>query len=65
MTAARISPNTIDGISIFLAENTSENAAPMELDCTIFPVNPSASTIRIAKIAASAFPNVPLNAARM
>lgn len=60
-----INVQLIDGISIFLAENTSENAAPMELDCTIFPVNPSASTIRIAKIAASAFPNVPLNAARM
>ena len=45
--------------------NAVWKAAAMELDCTALPINPSARMINTAKIPASTFPNVPLNAARI
>ena len=41
------------------------NAFPIALDCTIFPIKPNANTIRMEKIAANTFPNLPLKAAIM
>ena len=61
--AATNTPIATLGILTFITANTSLNAAPMELDCTIFPMKPSARVIKIAKAAAIAFPNPPLKAA--
>ena len=41
------------------------NAAPIELDCTIFPIKPSAQITSTEKIPASTLPKRPLNAARI
>ena len=39
--------------------------APIELDCTILPIKPSAKIMNTANSVASTLPKVPLNAARM
>ena len=62
---ARTMPTATGGTLIFLEVKTSENAAPMELDCTIFPINPRARIINTANSPARIFPKVPLNAAFM
>ena len=41
--------------------NALLNAAPIELDCTIFPINPRARMIATEKKPARNFPNPPLN----
>ena len=38
-TTAITIPTARGGILTFLAWNTDENAAPMEFDCTILPIN--------------------------
>ena len=64
MTAIKM-PTATGEIFMFLDSNTDENAAPIEFDCTIFPIKPSASTINMAKSTARNLPNFPLNACLM
>ena len=42
--------------------NALENDSAIALDCTISPINPSASIVAIAKTRARIFPNVPRKA---
>ena len=60
---ARITPTATGGTLIFLDANTSEKAAPMELDCTIFPIKPRARMINTENRPPRTLPKVPLNAA--
>ena len=54
------SPATHPGIP-----NAVSIVDPIELDCTIHPINPSARIIATAKNPAKNFPNPPLNAVVM
>ena len=57
---ATITPITGCGIP-----NAVWKDAAIELDCTAFPINPSAKMIKTAKSAARNLPNFPENAARI
>ena len=41
------------------------NASPMELDCTMLPMKPSARMMSTENTVASTLPTLPLNAARI
>ena len=62
-------PLDIEGIHCMmdrlLSGNTSAKAAPMELDWTILPIKPSASTMNTAKSTESTLPSRPRKACRM
>ena len=58
--AATMTPTTIR-----FTPNALWNASPIELDCTMLPIKPSARIISTEKTVASTLPPLPLNAARI